>query len=136
VCRSCDMIKRNECRIDTLKPRAEYLALYGGDPKEIVITSSYLKFFPAMRPTRQRLVMKAFDELQHSGSRDFNVYRLLCEEAIEVFLKDPGAWHKGIALFAMRNMVSTQTERKHRQAIKECQSELRKVGVSQELTAV
>lgn len=125
------MYKRKECVIDTLKPRAMRLAENGGDPKEILDACSYLKFFPAMRPLRQRLVMKAHDELQKKDNHDFEVYRLLCEQSIELFLKDSSAWHQGISLFALRRMVQRKRERKHVKAIKECSAEMRKLAVSQ-----
>lgn len=129
------MYKPKECFIDTLKPKAMHFAQNGGDPKEILDACSYLQFFPAMRSLRQRLVMKAYEELQKNDKHDFKVYRLLCKQSIELFLKDSSAWHQGISLFALRKMVERKRERKHEKAIKECSSEMEKLVVSQILMA-
>lgn len=129
------MYKRNECFIDTLKPKAEAFAQNGGNPKEILDVCCYLQFFPAMRHLRQTLVMKAYNELYQNDNHGFAVYRLLCKQSIELFLKDSNAWHQGIALFALKKMSEKKRNRKDERAIKECASEIKKLAVSQVLMA-
>jgi len=129
------MYKRNECLIETLKPKAEHLARKGGNPKEILDTCSYLQFFPAMRGLRQTLVMKAYDELENSRNSNFEVYRLLCEQSVELFLKDHSTWHPGISLFALRRMSQTKRDKKHQRIINSYSAEMKELVSSEILMA-